>query len=379
MPRIFVSFLLPFVVVLASCTKRDEPSSRYFLPWPTSSGENQFEIVTIETLSSPYEISGPAAQVFLQQALEPDGYSGEPMRPQLTLVGDVFYPLDVNSAIGLALYAHMERIFNLDQRLGVATRVAWPRQVGLEVLLAKSNSRAVEYDNARYFMDWDLTAYVPMSQQQTPLALNPGIIAHEHFHAHFQAVVGKQVPVKTDPTELELFNEQVVLRGWNEGLADYYGFVYSKNPDFLSMSLGESVGDERSFAKGESQPRRIRSAQHHFDVFRLMRTAGVETGGIGYAIGTDIARVLFGLVSVADESSQWREHESLMKWILEQLPRIGEFYLQQDPTQPIEPAAVLEILFQPEEIQLNQAQCEILKVALESHQHSLNWETKCLP
>ncbi len=377
MPHFFFRFIFLYALALVSCTKGDGPSSQFYLPWPSSSGEDRMQVVTIPSLNSPYEVSGPAAQVYLQRAIEPGGYSGDPMRPHLSRVDDVFYPLDVNSSMGLAVYAHMERIRALDVQMGVDNQVSWPRQVGIEVLLQKIDSRSLEYDNARYFMDWDVTAFLPMAQTKTPLAINPGIIAHEHFHAHFHNIVSKVVGIAVDPTEVELFNEQVVLRGWNEGLADYYGFVYSQNENFLESSLGADVGHLRKL-KPTEEPLRIRSARMHYGLFQWLRTSGVDSSGMSYSIGTDVARVLVKIVSTATEVDPLPDHVTMLRHVLTRLPKIADLYKAQRSLNPIEPAEIMRLLFLQGAPILSLAQCQVIQESAKSLFEGLGLEELCL-
>ena len=98
------------------------------------------------------------------------------------------------------------------------------------------------------------------------MALNHGVVAHEHFHAHFQSQViqfldealnkndsfntffspiyffsGQGHPTVTNldgwdmRTPLGLNN--FILRGWNEGLADFFASIYTGQPDFFAASL----------------------------------------------------------------------------------------------------------------------------------------------
>jgi len=43
------------------------------------------------------------------------------------------------------------------------------------------------HNNAHYFSKSDSIAVIPYSQNGLSLSLNPGVLGHEHFHAHFQS------------------------------------------------------------------------------------------------------------------------------------------------------------------------------------------------
>lgn len=358
MKNLFAAILLFTASSLLGCTKNDSAGKKFLLPWPDESGQEQLQIIEIQTLNSPYEVSGPAAQVYLQSGFSSTGYLGEPARPDLTIVDGVFVPKDVNSSLGLTIYAHMERIWKMDQELGLASTLVWPRNLGFEILLQKQDSVEMEFNNARYFLDWDLISFLPMSKGTTPLAINPGVIAHEHYHAHFNYRVLRHIPMLTRLSEIQQFNEQVILRGWNEGLSDYYGFVYSENGDFLQMSLGEEVGISRDLAV--TTPHIIRSAAYHSDLFHSLMSSGKPVGGLGYRVGTDIARVLYWLVEGADEAAPIRTHRDMLAFVTKNIDRIPAFYLQNYDEGKLEPAALLKLLFQEGEPVLTGVQCDIL-------------------
>jgi hypothetical protein len=136
-------------------------------------------------------------------------------------------------------------------------------------------------NNALYAGDLDAMLMVPYSQDGVPLAYNAGVIAHEHCHAIFYALV--QRPLSTAagripgaaaaddwanvaPTEdrpgtfvtrslastdlssrgvsSDDFND-FVLRGINEGVCDFWGWVYSGDAAFVGRSLARASESRR--------------------------------------------------------------------------------------------------------------------------------------
>lgn len=354
----FAAFLIVIICSLLACTKSDQSGQRFLLPWPDELGGTRLQIIEIESLGSPYEVSGPAAKVYLQSGFSNSGFIGEPIQPNLTLADGVFIPKDVNSSMGLVLYAHMERIFKLDQELGIHQTLPWPRSLGFEILLKQPDSAALEFNNARYFLDWDVISFLPTSHGDTPLTINPGVIAHEHFHAHFNFRVLKALPRLIRLSDVQRFNEEIILRGWSEGLSDYYGFVYSNNPEFLRMSLGEDIGVSRDLAL--ETPHVIRSAAYHEDLFDSLMSAGSPAGGLAYPVGTDVARVLYWLVEEADEGALLKTHRDMLAFVTKGMDRIPEFYLTNFNEKKLEPAALLTLFFLSDEPVLSQVQCDVL-------------------
>src|ERR1700724_2029681 len=98
-------YILLFLIV-AGCTQtKPGGDTRFLLPWRANDGKYSLREVTIETLSSPYELRGEAAEVYFQNALTDSGYEGSIARPHVTKSGDVYIPQDSESALAIAVYA----------------------------------------------------------------------------------------------------------------------------------------------------------------------------------------------------------------------------------------------------------------------------------
>lgn len=254
----FISILV-LTFALTSCkAAKHEGETRYLLLWPTADGTYKLQEITLSTLSSPYELKGAAAEIYFETALHGDGFQGAIAKPHVTRAGDVYIPQDIESSIAITAYAHFEKLYLYDQQMGFANRLSWPRKVGVEIHL--SEEAASTHNNAHYFSSSDSIALLPFSLDNgVPMGMNLGVTAHEHFHAHFQKRVmdplnallaQKGLNQSADKFSGLDFAEavsrnNVVVRGWNEGLADFYASVYSGFPDFFRASL-PSVGMERT-------------------------------------------------------------------------------------------------------------------------------------
>src|SRR5262249_27237398 len=151
-----------------------------------------------------------------------------------------------------------------EQKLGVANQLSWPRRVGVEFRM--SAPEGIAQNNAHYFTQLDVIGLLPYSLPGVPFALNHGIVSHEHFHAHFQHEVMHALaqfavspldslfcfealgvkPTRprpdSDPHSVPSLNS-VVLRAWNEGLADLFATVYTGRSDFFVASFPEENQD----------------------------------------------------------------------------------------------------------------------------------------
>lgn len=238
-------------LLLIGCANKDQKCGNKVLTlWPTSPGQYSFQEITLTTLSSPYELSGGAAKIYFESIFSGSGYQGSVAQPRYTKSGDTCVPMDAQSSVAVAVYAQFESLLNFEKRMGTADLLSWPRKVGIDIHVRSIDNTT--HNNAHY-ISGDKIAVLPFSLPGLPLGLNQGIIAHEHFHGHFQAGVVNLVnaglaalspdfkPTVEDVEGADLASARglntLVLRAWNEGLADVYGAIYTGNPSFSSESL----------------------------------------------------------------------------------------------------------------------------------------------
>lgn len=314
-------WILLLVVLICGCTEKRGGEATYLLPWPDAQGNYGLQEVTISTLSSPFELQGSVAQIYTESPLTTHGYQGSVGHPHLTKAGRVYVPQDAISSISLAVYAQYERLYQFEQRLGVSDQISWPRQVGVELhLIGKENDI---HNNAHYFTTLDATGLVPYTMNSVPVPLNHGIVAHEHFHAHFQQMVLNRMshgiektvsalenmfypsfPLGRDMVSFQPFTtadtsqlNNVVMRGWNEGLADFFAYVYTGDPDFFISSRSD-VAPYRALdlPAGMLMPAKDLTMRSKFPEDLLVETA--------YEQGTLLARLLYHLSIEGEESPE---------------------------------------------------------------------------
>jgi hypothetical protein len=327
------------LLVLTGCGgPKDKCGKDFLVLWPNADGAYQFQPLRLDTLSSPYELQGEAAQVFVESLLtESSGYSGQVARPHLTRADGVCVPTDINSALAVSAYAQMERLYSFDRNLGVAGQIPWPRKVGVQIHL--NGEDTLIRNNALYFSKHDAIALVPYTAGALPAPVNLGVVAHEHFHAHFQhqvygplnamlavsemfglslerffhpLVAAKSKPEDIDKADVgtERGVNTYVLRAWNEGLADFYGYVYTGRTGFVGESLPIDILS-RDLA-GKLEPMQTNSN------FRdAIRETGVSVG-YAYTQGTLLARLLYQVAEGGLETK-----EMLLTRILNQLPKVA--------------------------------------------------------
>lgn len=376
----WVQFILPLLLGawLSGCADvtKDSCGHKVLLLWPNASGQSSFQTVDLPTLPSPYEVRGPAADVYFAASLTENGYEGSVAHPRLTRSGDVCVPTDTDSAEALSLYAQFERLKDFDSKLGVADQLSWPRKVGVEINVR--GAEGLTHNNAHYFGHEDAMAIIPYSLNGLPLGLNHGIVAHEHFHAHFQErVMNPLNAILAHVASVENFfysdlnihamademqkvdfatNSGVnnfIVRGWNEGLADFYGATYVNNPDFLRESLalvseGRRLDGPALFMATGSQFREALVAN---------RVSPAMAVNYSYAEGTKLARLLYRL-----SHNGTIAQEEMISRILDRLPSLTALLVKDYDSKVYDFETIVPILLRG--LPLNQDSCEALRESI---------------
>jgi hypothetical protein len=174
------------------------------------------------------------------------------------------------------------------------------RQVPMKIVLDTPVLNAKQSENnAFYDGDMDAIIYLKYSEGNLPLALNGGVFAHEYFHSIFEREVLRvvksnklfEIPSAIHnlsmnqalekikkinlnslaiATEKKLSNGPMALstenvkwyyallvKGFNEGLADYWGWAYVNDPAFIGHSLPQT----RATRKLDLQAQKLESLQ----------------------------------------------------------------------------------------------------------------------
>lgn len=284
-----VNFFLLTVAFASLCTVAvgcgrftKSPSARtYQIPWPAADGTYKLQHVQLHSFSDPTRLRGSLARILVEPFLGVGGVEGDnPIGRFIETSGGIFVPADMITLQGTTVYAHQERLHDLDESVGVATlNSIWPATIGIEVNIADPKNKQ---NNAIYDGHLNALLIVPYSfNTALPITMNAGVLAHEHFHSIFQSLVLSKLPRpqeakpgidnpeaklalqycgvaavededhetkrpkrdrdgrdgKVDrPLEAAEYN-LVLLRGLNEGLADYWAWLYTGDANFISHSL----------------------------------------------------------------------------------------------------------------------------------------------
>ena len=332
-------------LLLAGCSQGGQQNggdTKFLLPWPDVNGNYTLQEVTIETLSNPTELRGEAAEVYSQATFSSGGFKDTIARPRVTKSGDVYIPQDAESATAIAVYAQFDKLLKYEKQLGTRSQLNWPRKVSIQLNL--SGSEINIHDNAHYFMAYDVIGLVPYTKSGVPVALNQGIVAHEHFHAHFQSQVMNPLNLMTDSvvsaledifyplfswgalpaaggskmgTQSPRMLNNIVLRGWNEGLADLFASIYTGKSEFFSPSLPGPIAKIRDLDAAAGP---LLSGESFEKYFGKAALPDEQMARIAYGQGTALARLLYGLAHTGQESPQ--------KFLARILERIGKIPAQ---------------------------------------------------
>lgn len=322
----------------------------YRLPWPSGSGEYELQDIVLQTFTEPRKLRGQVAEIIVDPRVTGGQLIGEePIgRWTETKVDGVIkrVPSDFVTLQAAVLYAHHEKLNLIDRSLGLFASLKGPSKIGLLSRLSDGFSTQLILNNAIFDGRLDVLFVVPFTGPELPISLNAGIIAHEHFHRLFQAVVLRRlqaVPLQAavnfddhlcqgakvsateeeDPAEalgglplesqlvpLKIWN-QTVLRGVNEGLADFWGWSYANDDFFVGRSLGEQ---EDSARRLDRKPAKLPSQVAFRNTLITIGSSGrpvlkSESGRVAaaYRLGTEYARVLRTFVDAVEASGVDRE------------------------------------------------------------------------
>jgi len=337
-------WLVPMTILTVACSENKRPcGGKILVLWPSAAGEYAPRVVATPTLADARVLRGPVANVYFESQPGDRGFRGQAAEPHLTNSGDVCVPTDTGSAVALSAYAQFERLYDFDRQLGVSDQVSWPRNVGVETKLHGSVSDV--HDNAHYVGDKDLVVLVPTTMDGVPVAMNLGVTAHEHFHAHFQSQVLNALSIRsaTNATvsllpdfvsdlidagnaEVRARGTEFVLRGWNEGLADFYAAVYLNRPEFLRVSFGDAVAARGRTMEGDALALRSNEIYREAEVMgRSESFAATSTRdrlkGLAYGQGVALGRALWTVVRTDPTATPAQNLAKMMK-SLEALPTV---------------------------------------------------------
>lgn len=363
--RFHIILVIALSAFAIGCEKTPEiwDSSRAFktqIVVGTSSGI-EFQTVELEGVKDQKTLKGDIVEFYLSPGEKNSEIMGRPAIARFIQDSEgVHIPVNSLSLQMVSLYYHMQSLKKLEVESYGRTFVEWPRKIGLRV---QTNNPDTRSNNAFYSSQLDVIYFVPYSEDQLPLPLNGGVIAHEHFHSYFAKGLQNQL----DQKNLKPI-DQYILKSINEGLADVWGWIYSGQPDFISQSLPD-VGQFRKL--DSSKLSRLTQVKSKSDLENDIKFSKVECKNISwcstpdqiilslsYMNGTAIARILKD--SVAGQKLNQTQKAQKIVQLLEKLSEVVK-------TQPLSLENVIlewSKLFDS----LSEVSCEVLKNSIKTQE-----------
>jgi hypothetical protein len=306
-----------------------------------------------------------------------------------------------------SIYAHMQKLAALDEELGAGGVNKWPRDIGVAV---RADGGMV--NNAQYYGPADVMYFVRYTKSELPIQVNAGVLAHEHFHSLFYKLVpGSEVSrtsvhnrltetsdvpptpeiqfkVLTAPAAMErdaktdLEMREVYFGGLNEGFADFWGWMYTGDPDFIALSLPEAK-EARTLNNGGQGEDFLISVENvygtlnnvkenlkdHSEISEKQRNMYYNEYRMGYkySVGSRFSRMLKKLANIIKDERKMSDKDS-RKFVAKSLLKILPSLTLKD----VSPELVVKLLAAavPE---LGEKECDYLRLSVQKTDYNKLW------
>lgn len=261
--------------------------------------------VELKNVAQLKTMSGRYAQFYYSPGKGDRTITGEsPLTRFMKTKANVFIPLDVLSQQMAVLYYHFQSLIGFNQNIGIAEEdLNSAVQVGLNV---KMESENLSENNAFYDGETDSFLFVPYNEKNIPLAVNAGVIAHEYFHSIFYKKFLGQVKLTMKSEGLLAAYNETLFKGMNEGFADFWGWLYTTDENFIDFSISKTPTDRSLFLEKKEIGKIITEKEIEEQVQLALDYESVRRDLLSYyyVIGTPYARFLRQLVLIRAEVLQ---------------------------------------------------------------------------
>ena len=324
----------------------------------TTQIDYSLKVVTLENIHSTTELQGQFAKFFYAPSSTEKSLAGlNPLSFFLKTAADIYIPKNENTAFMATIYYHIQNLKKMSDLAGFVQEEK-PLSIGLatQVVDPSMKTNRAFYDGNR-----DSILIVPYTKSELPIAVNSGILAHEYFHSLFFKTVLLKVQttgnkklseslqlhlseaknlfeietVEDASMTVEELSNRIYLNSLNEGLADFWAWLYTKDSNFLKWSLSEFSEDRRLNVKPEVKEYR-------------------NFQGSIYENGTQFARLL---KSIADGLAEPQIMATVIKEFLMQLS--GD-YVELKSEETLNTSSLFLFLGQSDKIKLDENNCDLL-------------------
>lgn len=244
--------LLLTMAFLSACSNPIESKKKcpcfVKIPQLQEDGSYKLQVVQFKTIEDIQKIKSSKIQISMNPRFFADG-TVEDLQPEAQYVinrDNVIVPTRTETAEMFSIYKIMEDLYFFDKQIGLDRVLRYPMRVSLQTRTGRRNGLS---NNASYMPLFDRISVLKYLGDKVPLSLNPGVLAHEHFHAIFNAIIKPiEATVKIDgyrPTHDNLMSDQeeheytfttsthhevepnvgfnfLILRALDEGTADFW-------------------------------------------------------------------------------------------------------------------------------------------------------------
>lgn len=233
-----------------------------------TNNSSKLETITIKNISSLKDVSGSYAQFYYTPGGGSGALTGSAPQARFIRTGDdVYVPSDSITQQMFSLYYHVQNLNDFNAEISPELKQTHPFQIGLNTQV--SGNALSAQNNAFFDGESNALLFVPYNLNNIPISVNSGIIAHEFFHSiFFKHVLGtfnarQQALLQASSDQVHAskvyYFNQTFIRGLNEGIADFWGWLYTNNTDYISISLPK-FGDERKLELADNLIGQIETA-----------------------------------------------------------------------------------------------------------------------
>ncbi len=242
-------------------TGKSTEDVRVQIPVYTKKGP-RLEVVTLSGIGDLRSVSGRYAIFYYSPKIIGTHVFGEKPRARFTKTAlGVFIPQDRTSAEMATIYYHHQKLAEFDRSVGLGNLNKGPRKIAISTRINHEGKWV--HNRAYYDLNADAMLFVDFTLQDLPLTLNAGVIGHEHFHSLFgklflkplialgkykndfdrpaASTSGKEEAQDSGASKVfqKTLYRHLLLRALNEGLADFWGWAYADDEEFVPRSLPE--------------------------------------------------------------------------------------------------------------------------------------------
>ncbi len=408
-------------LLLSSCAKKSDVAEAdgevlVKIGVQSSAADYNLKVVQLKGIEKLNEVSGAFARFFYSPGSTGTQLTGVSPRAQFIHTKNFFVPSDTISMQMAAIYFHLQNLALFDKVIGADGVNKWPRSVGLETQISDGSS-SLQKNNAFYNGQTDSMMFVPYTDSHLPISVNAGIIAHEHFHSLFYKIVIRSAyeagristglasihseetsepinaqvreaqPLSLSDQEKVQFYNETMLRGMNEGFADFWGWVYTDDAEFMRWSLPDYQADrtlnlaESRVGLYESKEKITKRIEEAYQFSDNPKAALIN---YSYQVGTPYARFLkqLSLLQAAAKNIQVVDSKKLIAQVIfNYMKELGAQIKSFKDDETIDPLSLFQYVARLGQdknlIQMDQASCSFLVKYINQNQTDLKKQSQC--